>query len=238
MADDDRTERTRRALLRTWSLVALAGLGGCLRLSQSDEETTPASTGTPRGTPTAARTETPAETATRGTDTATPAETPTERSDPEPTETPEPDGPPTPPGGFDDTATPEADEPATPTGSGAGPTKAEMLDWLTAANNFTGRVVNRTGRDTVRVSVGVDAGDGPYAFDPVYVSVDAGTTVQWAWTGGGAAHSVVSERGLFASETYSEAGVHFEYTFEETGNYLYYCEPHRSVGMRGVVEVV
>ena len=30
----------------------------------------------------------------------------------------------------------------------------------------------------------------------------------------------------------------FQHTFEETGVYTYYCQPHLALGMKGVVEVV
>lgn len=163
------------------------------------------------------------ETATGGTATPTPAGTPTERPDPEPaaTATPESDQPPTPPGGFEDT-----------------PSSEDVRDWVVDANGFDGRVINRTGRDTVRVSVGAEGGGGYYGFDPVFISVDAGTTVQWEWTGEGAGHNVVSADGRFESELHSSAGVQFEYTFGEPGIYRYYCDPHRALGMKGAVEVV
>mgnify|MGYP006276508385 FL=1 len=164
------------------------------------------------------------ETAASETRTPTPAGTPTERPESEPaaTATPESDGPPTPPGGFDET-----------------PAASDVRDWVVDANGFDGRVINRTGRDTVRVSVGAAAGGGHYGFDPVFVSVDAGTTVRWEWTGEGGGHNVVAVDGSFSSgAAVSEAGATFEHAFSTPGIYRYFCRPHRGVGMKGVVEVV
>ncbi|MFB6179016.1 MAG: plastocyanin/azurin family copper-binding protein, partial [Halorientalis sp.] len=35
----------------------------------------------------------------------------------------------------------------------------------------------------------------------------------------------------------ADAGVHFDYTFQDAGITTYYCEPHRSLGMKGAVAV-
>ena len=105
--------------------------------------------------------------------------------------------------------------------------------WFDGANNYE-QTVDATGQDEVTVSVG--AGDG-LAFGPAAVAVNTGTTVVWEWTGEGGGHNVSAESGDFESETVTEEGHTFEYTFEETGTYEYVCTPHSSVGMKGAVVV-
>jgi len=102
------------------------------------------------------------------------------------------------------------------------------------ARLYDGNAVDRTGQDTVTVSVG--AGDQDYAFDPAAVKVSTGTTVEWAW-GGNLSHNVVATDDTFASDQYTSPGVNFSYTFEEAGNYTYYCTPHRTQGMHGAIIV-
>ncbi|WP_096393469.1 halocyanin domain-containing protein [Halorubrum trapanicum] len=105
--------------------------------------------------------------------------------------------------------------------------------WLEGANNYE-QTVDATGQDEVTVDVG--AGDG-LSFGPAAVAVSAGTTVVWEWTGQGGGHNVSADSGAFESETVSEGGHTFEYTFEETGTFNYECTPHSSVGMKGAVVV-
>lgn len=105
--------------------------------------------------------------------------------------------------------------------------------WFDGANNYE-QTVDATGQDEVTVDVG--AGDG-LSFGPAAVAVSPGTTVVWEWTGQGGGHNVAAESGDFESETVSEEGHTFEYTFEETGTYEYVCTPHSSVGMKGAVVV-
>lgn len=88
------------------------------------------------------------------------------------------------------------------------------------------------------VTVEVGAGDTALAFGPAAVHVDLGATVVWEWTGKGGAHNVVAEDGTFESgDPVGEAGATYRYTFEQTGIYRYYCNPHRAVGMKGAVVV-
>lgn len=102
-------------------------------------------------------------------------------------------------------------------------------------NDF-GDPVERTGEDTVDVTVGADNG---LSYDPGNVVIEVGTTVVWEWTGRGGGHNVVEvDEEAFASELVDEAGYTFEYTFEEPGEYEYVCTPHQTQGMNGRVEVV
>ena len=114
---------------------------------------------------------------------------------------------------------------------------SEVSSYLDGANNFDGSVVDETDTDSVTVMVG--AGSANLAFDPAAVRVSTGTTVTWEWTGNGGGHNVVAEDGTFKSgdEFVSEAGFTDDHTFEEAGNYNYYCAPHKGSGMKAAVIV-
>ncbi|WP_227738946.1 halocyanin domain-containing protein [Halorientalis pallida] len=128
----------------------------------------------------------------------------------------------------------------TTTGDGGGETASvpgEVDSYLSdnGANGYEGNAADMTGQDSVEVSVGV--GDLGYGFDPVAVVVSAGTEVTWVWTGNGGSHNVVSTDDAFESNLQSSAGATFSHTFEETGNYTYYCNPHSGNGMHAAVIV-
>jgi halocyanin-like protein len=89
----------------------------------------------------------------------------------------------------------------------------------------------------VTVTVGAQGNGGYLAFDPAAVRVSSGTTVTWEWTGQGGSHNVVAEDGSFESELVAEEGHTFSHTFEESGAYRYYCQPHETLGMNGAVVV-
>lgn len=108
--------------------------------------------------------------------------------------------------------------------------------WLSNVENYDG-VVDETDRDVVRVAVGVENGSGAYGFGPAAVRVSAGTTVTFEWTGRGASHNVVARDERFESELTDAEGHTFEYTVESTGTVPYYCTPHESLGMKGVIVV-
>lgn len=71
------------------------------------------------------------------------------------------------------------------------------------------------------------------AFEGGAVTVTEGTVVTWSWEDAPVQHDVTFADGdgsaLQADGTWSR-------TFEQTGTYAYWCEPHPF--MRGVVEVV
>jgi len=112
-----------------------------------------------------------------------------------------------------------------------------------AAETYLGNVgnydgfVDHTGESEVTVEVGVDANGGAFGFGPAAIRVDAGTTVVWEWTGRGAQHNVVEEDGGYESELVTEGGHTFSRAFEETGVSRYFCQPHKTMGMKGVVVV-
>ena len=108
--------------------------------------------------------------------------------------------------------------------------------WLSNVENYDG-VVDETGRDAVTVSVGVENGPGAYGFDPAAVRVSTETRITFEWTGRGSSHNVVARDGGFESELTDAAGHTFEHAFESSGTVPYYCTPHESLGMKGVVVV-
>lgn len=110
----------------------------------------------------------------------------------------------------------------------------EVVDFLADADVSEG-VVDWTDRDEGTVVVG--GGDDGLSFTPAIVRISPGTTVVWEWSGEGGAHNVVAEDGAFESELSGDEGFTFEHTFEESGAFLYYCAPHRALGMKGAVIV-
>ncbi|KTG07629.1 hypothetical protein AUR64_02935 [Haloprofundus marisrubri] len=117
-----------------------------------------------------------------------------------------------------------------------GDANAAVDEWMRTAVNYDG-IVDETGTDRVSVRVGADSPSGPYAYDPAAVRVSPGTTVVWEWVAASGAHNVVEQDGAFESELYSSGDATFEYTAEEPGTYLYYCTPHRGLGMKGAIVV-
>ncbi len=112
----------------------------------------------------------------------------------------------------------------------------DLREWL-ADTDSAGTVADRTGTSEVTVTVGADGNGGGFGFGPPVVRVDPGTTVTWEWTGRGGSHNVVAADGGFESELDGSQGTTFSHTFESTGAYRYYCQPHKTMGMKGVVIV-
>jgi len=106
--------------------------------------------------------------------------------------------------------------------------------YLSDANNYEGTVVDLTGEDEVTVEVGTRSPE--YAFDPAAIRIDQGTTVTWEWVDDGA-HTITHENGEFDADVLDGEGTTFNYTFEESGTYRYYCEPHKALGMKGALVV-
>lgn len=113
----------------------------------------------------------------------------------------------------------------------------DIDEWLADVENYDGSVADETGQDEITIINGeVDGADQQYVFDPPAVEVDAGTTVVWEWAGDDS-HSVTDDDGDFDSGIIDGDGETFEYTFDEAGTYLYYCQPHRSLNQKGAVIV-
>lgn len=121
-------------------------------------------------------------------------------------------------------------------GDGGGDAPPDFDGWFADVGNFDG-VADRTGMDTVSVTVGASGNGGAYAFDPAAVEVTAGTTVVWSWTGEGGMHDVTHEDGAFESELTDDADYTFEHVFDAPGIYKYVCTPHEGIGMKGAVVV-
>jgi halocyanin-like protein len=108
--------------------------------------------------------------------------------------------------------------------------------WFDGVDNYDG-TVDRTGQETVTITVGAAGNGGNYAFGPAAVRVDPGTEVVWKWSGKGSVHNVVAADGSFESELTDEAGHTFTQVFEATGVVKYACAPHQAMGMKGAVVV-
>lgn len=113
----------------------------------------------------------------------------------------------------------------------------QVRTYLSETSNFDGTVADMTDQDRPTVRVGAPGNGGNLAFEPAAIGVTQGTTVVWEWTGEGGQHNVVHENGEFESKLTDEAGFTFEHTFDSTGDYLYFCDPHKAVGMKGAVVV-
>jgi halocyanin-like protein len=139
-------------------------------------------------------------------------------------------------GGGDDTTDGGDDD--TTDGNG-GDVPSEVSSYLSETDNFDGSVTDMTGQSEVTVMVGAEGNDGNYAFSPPAIRISTGTTVLFEWTGMGSSHNVVSDGDgpLDSGESVSQSGVNYEYTFEETGIYNYYCVPHEALGMKGSIVV-
>jgi halocyanin-like protein len=106
--------------------------------------------------------------------------------------------------------------------------------WMESGNNYTGRVADRRGETEPTVVVGQGT-DSNFAYDPAAIRVDPGTTVAWEWSGDGGGHSVTHAGSEFTSAVQTTGS--FTHTFAEAGVYRYYCKPHTTLGMKGVVVV-
>jgi len=122
-------------------------------------------------------------------------------------------------------------------GGGGGDDQPDFGGYLDDVGNFDGSVVDARGQDGVTVEVGAEGNGRNLAFDPPAVRVDNGAMVVWEWTGNGGSHNVVSEDDAFESNLVAEQGFTFEHTFEEDGIYNYFCQPHKSLGMKASVVV-
>jgi halocyanin-like protein len=122
-------------------------------------------------------------------------------------------------------------------GGGGGGKRPDWGGWL---DGIDGGFKDARGQKEVTVKVGAQGNGGAFAFEPAGLWVDTGTTVKWEWTGQGGGHNVVAESGpasLDSGSAVSSSGVHYEHTFEKGGITTYYCDPHRSLDMKGAVAV-
>jgi plastocyanin len=85
---------------------------------------------------------------------------------------------------------------------------------------------------------------GSLVFEPAELTVAPGTTVKWVWESDN--HNIVVEsqpdgaswEGTDGapSKTYN-TGHEYSHTFETTGTYEYFCQPHKTAGMVGSITV-
>lgn len=104
--------------------------------------------------------------------------------------------------------------------------------WLAETDNYDS-ITDMTGKSAVTIEVGPESNE--HVFTPAAAHIDPETTVTWEWIGSGY-HNVVDRNGQFESGEPEERTT-FEHAFETTGTYFYYCTPHKSVGMKGVLIV-
>ncbi|WP_121822134.1 plastocyanin/azurin family copper-binding protein [Halostella salina] len=81
---------------------------------------------------------------------------------------------------------------------------------------------------------------GDNVFDPAELYIAPGTTVTFEWTGGN--HNIIvdsqpSDANWEGHQPIEGPGTTHEHTFEVLGDYNYYCSPHQSLGMEGVIHV-
>ena len=120
---------------------------------------------------------------------------------------------------------------ATGSGNGTGPSGVD--DWLSNTGNYDS-VTDVTGQNSVTVDVGAQGNSGANAFAPPAIEISPGTTVTWEWVDG--YHNVVATDGAFDSGQPARNAT-FEHAFDAAGTFFYYCEPHKSMGMKGAVVV-
>ncbi|MDG5760979.1 plastocyanin/azurin family copper-binding protein [Natronococcus sp. A-GB1] len=104
--------------------------------------------------------------------------------------------------------------------------------------------VDMTGEDVVTVETRQGEDDEPdFVFDPAFVTVDAGTTIEWVNTDG-VFHTVTSTDDIEVRSgggdefdaTISNEGATFEWEADEPGTQPYYCSPHAGF-MYGAIEI-
>lgn len=106
-------------------------------------------------------------------------------------------------------------------------------EWLADTGNYDG-VVDKMGEVSATVKVGAQGNNGANAFAPAAIEISPGTTVTWEWVNG--YHNVVATGDQFSSGE-PEQNATFEHKLDTVGTVYYYCEPNRSMGMKGAVIV-
>ena len=76
-------------------------------------------------------------------------------------------------------------------------------------------------------------------FNPESITINEGDSVNFLWSGELLPHNSVEENGVFDSGDAAE-DVDYTYTFDfdQAGTYDFFCEPHQSVGMKGLITVL
>jgi plastocyanin len=110
-----------------------------------------------------------------------------------------------------------------------GPDGPIQVDGQVVAPAFTAREPAGVGAETNTVSVSMVN----FAFSPAQLEIPVGTTVTWTNGDEGIGHTATSDDGLWDSGIIS-TGESFSFTFEEPGEYPYYCKPHGGPGGQGM----
>lgn len=105
---------------------------------------------------------------------------------------------------------------------------------LVATSFFLG--ANPAAAETYEVKMGAD--NGMLKFEPATVTINPGDTIKWV-NNKMAPHNAVFDSNAVKSHKnlVFSPGESYETTFDEAGEYSYYCEPHRGAGMVGKVIV-
>jgi len=74
-----------------------------------------------------------------------------------------------------------------------------------------------------------------FAFDPPHIQIKVGDTVTWTQGTDEEPHTATADDGAFDSGTLSDQGETFPFTFDEAGEFSYFCEIHPE--MLGLVTV-
>ena len=90
--------------------------------------------------------------------------------------------------------------------------------------------------DTVTVKMGSDGGQ--LVFEPKVVTIKVGDTVKWV-NNKAFPHNIVFDghEELSHKKLAQKPKAELESTFNEAGEFAYYCSPHRGAGMAGKVVV-
>ena len=76
-------------------------------------------------------------------------------------------------------------------------------------------------------------------FYPDSLTINEGDSVRFLWGGELLPHNSVEENGVFDSgEPEREVDYLYNFDFDQSGTYDFFCEPHQSVGMDGVITVL
>lgn len=75
-----------------------------------------------------------------------------------------------------------------------------------------------------------------FNFDPPHIQVSVGDTVTWTQGADGEPHTATADDDTFDTGTLTDDGETAEFTFEEAGEFTYFCEVHPE--MLGLVTVV
>lgn len=75
------------------------------------------------------------------------------------------------------------------------------------------------------------------SFSNADLTISPGTTVRWI-NGDGVDHTVTPDgHSEWSSAALGSQGAIFEHTFDNTGDFPYYCVPHQAQGMTGIIRV-